>query len=254
MERLLTGAAALGIRLDRGQVERFRAYHEALVHWNRRVNLTSIVDEDRVQSHHFLDSLTAASALPRPILQHGRIVDVGSGAGFPGVPLKIAFPGLSLALVESTGKKAEFLERLVGLLGLYGVEVLAGRAETLGREPRLRERFDAVLARALGPLPVVAELTLPFARLGGALIAQRRGDLAREVEDAAPALRALGGGAADVRFVDLPDLADGRALVVVAKVAPTPERYPRRPGAPSKRPIGGHGSAAGRASGTDGLV
>ncbi len=241
MERLVTGAAALGIRLDREQIGRFRTYHEALILWNRRINLTSIVDDDRVQSHHFLDSLTVASALPRPVLQDGRVMDVGSGAGFPGVPLKIAFPGLRLALVESTGKKVEFLERLVGLLGLSGVEVLTGRAETLGREPRFRERFDAVLARALGPLPVVAELTLPFARIGGVLVAQRRGDLAREVEEAAPALDALGGGAADVRPVDLPGLADGRALVVVTKIAQTSERYPRRPGAPSKRPIGARG-------------
>ena len=248
MERLRSGAAALGIDLDADRLSRFQAYFEGLVSWNRRTNLTRIVERDQVQVLHFLDSLTVALALPGSVLETGRVLDVGTGAGFPGVPLKIAFPAIRLGLLESASKKIGFLEWLVERLGLSGVvEVHAGRAETLGRQPDLRGRFDAVFARAVGPMPVVAELTLPFLRVGGLLVAQRRGNLARQVEDAAVAIAALGGGAARVRNIELPGLSDGRALVVVEKLTPTPDRYPRRPGAPSKRPLGVRASRTGAA-------
>jgi 16S rRNA (guanine527-N7)-methyltransferase len=247
MERLRSGAAALGINLDADRLSTFQAYFEGLVSWNRRTNLTRIVERDQVQVLHFLDSLTVALALPGSVLETGRVLDVGTGAGFPGVPLKIAFPAVRLGLLESASKKIGFLERLVKGLGLSGVEVHAGRAETLGRQPDLRGRFDAVFARAVGPLPVVAELTLPFLRVGGLLVAQRRGNLARHVEEAAEAMAALGGGAARVRTIELPGLSDGRALVVVEKLAPTPDKYPRRPGAPSRRPLGVRASRTGAA-------
>ncbi len=234
---LLAGADALGIALTDAQQSAFARYHHALADWNRRVNLTSVDGWEEVQTVHFLDSLSVAAALPPEVLDGGRILDVGSGAGFPGLSLKIAFPGLRVALLESVGKKAAFLRAVVDILGLHDTEVLHGRAEDLAHRPELREAFDAVLARGLAAMPVLAELTLPFARTGGVVVAQKKGDVAAELDEAAEAVRLLGGGPLDVRWLRMPGLPDERALVSSPKVAPTPDQYPRRPGMPRKRPL-----------------
>ena len=237
-DRLLAGAADLGITLTEAQQAAFARYFHALADWNRRVSLTSVDDWEGVQTVHFLDSLSVASALPSAMLEGGRILDVGSGAGFPGLPLKVAFPGMNVALLESVGKKAAFLRAVVDLLALQDVEVLHGRAEDLAHHPDLREAFDAVLARGLAKMPVLAEITLPFARIGGVVVAQKKGDVAAELEDAGEAVRLLGGGPLATRWLRLRGVPDERALVSTPKVAPTPARYPRRPGAPRKRPLG----------------
>ena len=235
---LLAGAADLGIALTDEQQTAFARYFHALADWNRRVNLTSIDGWDEVQTVHFLDSLSVAAALPPEVLDGGRILDVGSGAGFPGLPLKIAFPRLRVALLESIGKKAAFLRAVVDLLGLHDAEVIHGRAEALAHRPELRESFDAVLARGVATMPVLAELTLPLCRVGGVVVAQKKGDVAAELEQAEEAVRLLGGGPLDTRWLCLRGLPDERALVSAPKVAPTPDRYPRRPGMPRKRPLG----------------
>ena len=237
-ERLLAGAADLGVALTDEQQATFVRYFHALADWNRRVNLTSVDGWDEVQTVHFLDSLSVASVLPNEVLQGGHILDVGSGAGFPGLPLKIAFPRLRLALLESTGKKTAFLRAVVDLLGLHETEVLHGRAEEIAHRPELRESFDAVLARSLAKMPVLAELTLPFARIGGVVVAQKKGDVVAELDEAGEAVRLLGGGPLAVRWLRLRGIPDERALVSAPKVAPTPDQYPRRPGVPRKRPLG----------------
>lgn len=237
MQILAQGSAELGIRFTEAQLDRFQAYYETLADWNRRINLTRITGLEEVQVKHFLDSLTVVLAVS---LQPGdslKVIDIGAGAGFPGLPLKLAFPETELTLVESVGKKAGFLEEVIAVLGLEGVEVHTGRAETLARQPGLRENFDFVLARGLARLPVLAEYTLPFCRVGGTVVALKHGSVAAEIDQASNALRTLGGAAPQVRRVDVTGLTDDRVVVAVEKVAPTPDGFPRRPGIPAKRPL-----------------
>jgi 16S rRNA (guanine527-N7)-methyltransferase len=228
----------LGIILDTAQLDKFRCYYEELITWNARVNLTTIVDWEAVQVQHFLDSLTCALVLPAAA--HGSpyaIVDVGAGAGFPGLPLKIVLPYARLTLVESVAKKAAFLRHVVQVLGLDGVEVLALRAEEAGRAPTHREVYDLAVARAVAALPALVEYTLPLVRPAGLLVAMKGRAVEEEVATAQGAIAALGGRLREIRPVTLPGLEGPRHLVVVEKVHPTPEQFPRRPGIPAKRPL-----------------
>jgi 16S rRNA (guanine527-N7)-methyltransferase len=236
---LVEGARLLGIELAPGQLARFDRFAAALREANRDLNLTRITDPAAVETKHFLDSLTAALPL-LDRLRAGeavRLVDVGAGAGLPGLALKIAFPSIRVALVESIGKKARFLRRVVAELGLDQVEVVHERAETAARDPAHRDRYDWATARALGSLPVVIELTAPFLEPGGLLVAQRKGDLDAETLSAAPAFAAVNMWARLPVPIHLPGLEDGRGLVVGEKYGLTPQRYPRRPGLPAKRPL-----------------
>ncbi len=244
MDTLVAGAEALGVALGAEQLAAFARYRDELLAWNARVNLTSIVAPAEVETRHFLDSLTCVAPLrarwgPALSVLPLRCIDVGSGGGFPGVPLRLALPRLRVTLLEATGKKVAFLEHLIATLGLGGVATIAERAETLAHAPAHRESYDAAFARALAPLPALLELTLPFLRVGGLLVAQRKGDLAGEVAAAAFACETLGGAAPRIEPVTVPPLDDGRALVVVEKAAATPAAYPRRPGVPAKRPLVG---------------
>lgn len=234
MERLIAGAQRLGLLLTPEQVESFELYYEELIRWNSKVNLTTIVDYEQVQLKHFLDSLTLTLAVEDipPLL-----LDVGTGAGMPGVPLKILFPSIHLTLLESVARKASFLEHLVARLGLEGVEVLTGRAEHLAHDGRYRQRFDLVLSRGVAKLATLAELALPFCTIGGAFIAQKKGGIEGEIEAAARAIDILGGRLRGVKRVGLEELGEERALVIIDKLTLTPQRYPRRAGIPQKRPL-----------------
>lgn len=240
MGLLTEGATALGIDLTPGQIAQIDQFGAAILDANQHLNLTRITAPDDVERLHFLDSLTAALPL-LPRLQAGEqlwLMDVGTGAGLPGVALKIAFPALHVTLLESTGKKATFLRGIVEQFHWDDVEVVAERAETAGRDERFRDQYDWVTARAVAPLPVVVEICAPFLSTGGFLVAHRRGDLDADVEHAAVAFAELKLWARRPQMVDLPTLADGRGLVIGEKYARTPERYPRRPGIPAKRPLG----------------
>ncbi|MFA5056399.1 MAG: 16S rRNA (guanine(527)-N(7))-methyltransferase RsmG [Dehalococcoidia bacterium] len=233
MQKLVEGAQRLGLTLTPRQIERFQVYYDELVDWNRRMNLTAIVDYDEVQVKHFLDSLTVSAAfsdIP------STVVDVGTGAGLPGMALKIVHPEIALTLIDSVQKKALFLNYLVDVLKLDGVEIVTGRAEELAHDECYRERFDAVLARGVSKMAVLAELTLPFCAVGGVLIAMKKREDHGEVDAADAALRMMGGRLRRVVGIDLPELTD-RALVVVDKVKSTPDKYPRRSGIPQKRPL-----------------
>lgn len=239
MEKLVRGAQELGIPLKESHLDLFWIYYKELVEWNRRFNLTAITDYEGVQIRHFLDSLSCLVALPRAELQAGaRVIDVGTGAGFPGLPLRIVCPGMRLTLLEATRKKVDFLEYLVQRLGLQDVEIIHGRAEDLGHRPGYRERYDWAVARALAEMPTLAEYLLPLVRVQGAVLAQKGENAPAEVHAAEEAIRILGGRVRRLVPVDLHGLAETRYLVIVDKVAATPEKYPRRPGMPGKRPLG----------------
>ncbi len=223
--------------LSDDQIRRFQVYERELEAWNRHFNLTRITGREQVQTLHFLDSLTAVLAFSAEIESDGRVIDIGAGAGFPGIPLKIALPELRLTLVESVGKKVSFLEHLLDTLKISDVQLLHGRSETIAHDPRHRGVFDVAMARGLAPLRVLVELALPFCRVGGILVAHKKGDIDQELQDAQTAISLMGGRLAKVQPVCVTGLEDNRALVIVEKVSPTTDRYPRRAGIPKKRPL-----------------
>jgi 16S rRNA (guanine527-N7)-methyltransferase len=238
VELLVKGADALGIQLDATQTDQFRRYYEQIVEWNERVNLTRITDWEQVQVHHFLDSLSIGMVLsPTLRRSNGRVLDVGSGAGVPGVPLMIAFPGLQVTLLEATAKKAKFLAHVAEELSLSNLRVCTGRAESLAHHTELRESFDAVVSKAVAKLNVLAELTLAFCRVGGVVVAQKGLAVHDEVQEADRAIGLMGGETEEVREITLLGATGPRSLVVIRKSTATPDRYPRRPGMPAKRPL-----------------
>lgn len=236
MKAWTAAAAELNIHLTPGQIDQFETYLALLLDWNRRLNLTAVRDPELIRYRHFLDSLTCVLAIGSP---HGpfSLVDVGSGAGFPGIPLKIFYPQMQLTLVESVGKKARFLEAVVAELGVSDTAVHTERAEVLGQMASFREQYDWAAARAVAELRVLAEYLLPLCQLGGHMLAQKGPAAPQEVAAAMPAIKTLGGDTPILTPVRLPDKADAQLLVVVRKTAVTSPKYPRRPGIPGKRPL-----------------
>jgi 16S rRNA (guanine527-N7)-methyltransferase len=239
MEYLDSGAKKLGLLLSSVQIEQFYTYYQELIAWNKKINLTSITDFREVQIRHFLDSLSVTLAFKQPIIGADlHLIDIGAGGGFPGLPLKIALPAIKMVLLEATAKKAAFLHHIAQRLNLDNVEILVGRAEEIAHNPQYREQFNMVLSRAVAPLATLIELTLPFCNIGGSLIAQKKGAIFLEVSRATKAIEIIGGSRPRVKGIKLAELADDRYLIIIDKIAPTPDKYPRRPGIPAKRPIG----------------
>ena len=255
MKLLQEGARDLGLHLTSHHLRVFQLYYQELDAWNRKYNLTTVTGYDDVQLKHFLDSLTGLLALPvsggggckplpsvvplstkeAPLL----CIDVGTGAGFPGLPIKIMRPAVQVTLLDSTRKKIDFLEHLVKRLDLDGVQPLWGRAEQVGQDAHHRERYDVAFSRAVAGLAVLAEYCLPLCRVGGCFIAHKGVEIDAELQNAVPAIAQLGGRLRDVRVLRLPGLRDSRSLIVIDKVAETPAKYPRRAGMPAKRPLTG---------------
>lgn len=226
----------LNIKLTSAQLAAFDTYARELTTWNAHTNLTAITEPDAIAVRHFADSLSCLLVM-RGRLAGGRVVDVGAGAGFPGLPLKIVCPSMHVTLVEATGKKVAFLEHVVDVLGLGQVTLVNERAETIGQMPEHREQYDWVLARAVAAMPTLAEYLLPLAKVGGSCLAQKGETAPQEINDAQAAIRLLGGHVEQLRPVELPTVAETRYLVELKKVAATPPKYPRRPGMPNKRPL-----------------
>ena len=240
MRELVQGIRSWGLELSEEQLQAFQTYYEELSTWNARYNLTAITGRRQVQIRHFLDSLSCllildsyfSSDLPPP-----RLIDIGSGAGFPGMVIKIFRPDWDLTLVDSVRKKVQFLEHMVQELQLNKVTILRARAEALGQDPVYREQSDVAVGRAVADLPVLAEYLLPFCQVGGMMLAFKGPKVKAEVQRAQLAISTLGGRVAEVREVDVPDLGEARYLVVVKKIAPTPAPYPRKAGVPGKKPL-----------------
>ena len=229
----------LGIQLSATQIGALEIYEQELLRWNERTNLTAIRDAEQIRIKHFLDSLTCLSVMRSPggRIACERMIDVGTGAGFPGVPLKIIYPGIQLTMVESVGKKADFCRHLVGTLRLEGVQVVQERVEAVGQMPAHRQQYDWAVARAVAVMPVLVEYLLPLVRVNGAMLAMKGESAPPETQQAEHAIRLLGGHLRKLTPITLPGVVEERYLVVVDKVAATPDAYPRRVGIPAKRPL-----------------
>jgi 16S rRNA (guanine527-N7)-methyltransferase len=233
LENLLNdGAREIGISLTSQETSKFKLYLKELLVWNKRVNLTAITEEREVIVKHFLDSLLVLGVFR---ISTQSIVDIGAGAGFPGIPVKIVKPDARLTLIDSVGKKIEFLKHLVSVLGLQGVEVIWGRVEDVVRQHR--ECFDLSVSRAVAPLNVLLEYSLPSLKIGGVMLALKGEDVGEEVASSKNALKLLGGRLKKVFKVVLPTTEVFRSIVIVEKISKTPEKFPRRAGMPKKRPL-----------------
>lgn len=229
------GLAELEVTLSEKQLAQFINYYELLVEKNKVMNLTAITEFDEVVEKHFLDSISLVMAVEPEDVQ--TVIDVGTGAGFPGIPLKIAFPHLQITLLDSLQKRVDFLNMVIMKLGLKGIRAVHGRAEDLGREPKYREKYDLCVSRAVAALPVLSEYCLPFVGEGGLFIAYKAKDVENECRKSENAVETLGGVIADLVLFDLPGTGMDRALVVIEKEEHTPKMYPRKAGIPEKKPL-----------------
>lgn len=236
MEKLFSEAQTLlGLRLTPRQSAAFEMYEQELLAWNEKFNLTAIRTPEGIRTKHFLDSLTCLLAFQEK--PPARLIDIGTGAGFPGIPLKIVLPSMQLTLVESVGKKADFCQHVVNLLGLEKVEIVKARAEELGQNPAYRQKFDWAVARAVANLPELAEYLLPLVRVGGGMLAQKGESAPAEAQISEKAFHLLGGRLRQLKPITLPGVVDERYLVIVDKVSATPSAYPRHVGVPHKKPL-----------------
>ena len=228
-------AALLDIELSDEQLLQFERLTQLLLTWNQRMNLTAISDPAEIAVKHYLDALTLKRVLPECDGLH--LIDVGAGAGFPGLPMAIAFPQLQTTLMDSTAKKLRFIDHAAESLGLHKVRTLHARAEDAGRDQRHRQAYDIVVARAVARLPVLVEYCLPLCKLGGQVIAMKGASAFDETNAAAKAIDAFGGELFAIEEIRLPTLDHPRYLIVIDKVAETPKRYPRQAGTPSRQPL-----------------
>ena len=229
------GCKELGITLDEIQKKQFTDFYEYLVEKNKVMNLTGITEFQEVLIKHFLDSLACVKAVDMSRIK--RIMDIGTGAGFPGVPLKIAFPHLEACLLDSLKKRVNFLEETFQLLKLENITAIHGRAEEYAKNKQYREIYDLCVSRAVSNLATLSEYCLPYVKTGGYFISYKSGTVQEEVEQAQKAVKILGGRIQDVVYFQLPDSEIQRSLVVIEKIKATPGRYPRKAGTPLKEPL-----------------
>jgi 16S rRNA (guanine527-N7)-methyltransferase len=246
MQRLLSGTAQMGLALPSSQAAAFDVYTRELLAWNEQFNLTAITDPEQVEIRHYLDSIALLPALAglegvslaALLGRSPSMVDVGAGAGLPGLALRILWPKLRLCCIEATSKKVRFLEHMTALLSMSDVQLVHGRAEELALRPPYRAAYDLVVARAVASLPTLVEYLLPLARRGGRVVAYKGSAAHEEALAAEQAIRLLGGHLRKLIPVEVPGLAETRVLVVIDKISQTPDGFPRGRGLPRKQPIG----------------
>jgi len=235
---LINGAQKMGINLHEEQIKKFSRYLELLVQWNQKINLTSLKTPQEIIIKHFLDSISCIKIINKYIRVEGiHIIDVGTGAGFPGIPIKIVCPSISLSLLEARKKKTIFLEKITKEINFQKVEILNGRAETFGKCPDYRQKYDIVLSRALAFLSTLSEYCLPLVRVGGLFVAQKGRSYKEEIDKALKAVQFLGGELIGVESVRIPFINQERHLLIIKKIKDTPSEYPRKEGIPQKRPL-----------------
>lgn len=236
MDKLIHEAQALfNVHLTGRAILALATYEKELISWNQKFNLTAIRDSEGIRVKHFLDSFSCVLAWKANPPAH--LIDVGTGAGFPGIPLKILYPSMQVTLVESVGKKAAFCQHVIDVLRLDGVEILNARAEDVGQNPRHREKYDWALARAVANLRVLSEYLLPLVKVGGTMLAQKGESGPAEAQSAEHAMRLLGGKLQQLIPLTLPGVAEERYLVLVDKFHATPPKYPRKAGTPYREPL-----------------
>ncbi|MBQ3558440.1 MAG: 16S rRNA (guanine(527)-N(7))-methyltransferase RsmG [Agathobacter sp.] len=223
----------ISIELSEEQLEQFRIYYEMLVEKNKVMNLTGITEWDEVLEKHFLDSISLIRAVD--LNQELSVMDMGTGAGFPGIPLKIAFPNLKVTLADSLNKRVLFLQEVIEALKLEGIEAIHGRAEDLARDKKYREQYDLSVSRAVANLSTLSEYCLPFVKIGGQFISYKSGEIEEEVASSKSAVFLLGGKVKEIVKFELGE--SGRSFIVIDKVKGTPKTYPRKAGTPSKKPL-----------------
>lgn len=233
--KLINGLDQWKIPYEMEHIEDFEVYRKLLVDWNTKMNLTGITETEEVYIKHFLDSL---SPFKLPYIQNGdRIIDVGTGAGFPGLPMKVLNRSLTLTLLDSLNKRVQFLNTVSESIGLQAVECIHGRAEDYGKNPEYRETYDVAVSRAVANLSVLSEYVLPFVKVGGYFIALKGPDVQAEVDQAVNAIETLGGRVKETHEFVLPGTDITHSMVVVEKIKETPKKYPRKAGKPSKSPL-----------------
>lgn len=234
-ERFDNELKEFGIVLTEKQKEQFQKYYEIMVEWNKVMNLTGITEYDEVNLKHFTDSLSIAKMKKMEEIQS--FIDVGTGAGFPGIPLKIAFPHMKAVLLDSLNKRVKFLNTVIDELGLEDIETCHGRAEEYAKKKEYREQFDLCVSRAVANLSTLSEYCLPFVKQGGCFVSYKSGTSDDEIMQSEKAVKILGGKIKNIDKFELPGTDMGRALVEIEKVKATPGKYPRKAGMPSKEPL-----------------
>lgn len=234
-DKFKSGLSDLGIELTEKQIDQFLTYYEMLVEKNKVMNLTTITEFDEVIEKHFLDSLSLIKV--KDLHNRTNVLDLGTGAGFPGIPLKIAFPELNITLMDSLNKRILFLQDVINELGLTDIEAVHGRAEEAARNKKYREKYDLCVSRAVANISTLSEYCLPFVKVGGQFISYKSGNIDEELNSAKKGIKILGGTITDVHKFDLGENKQGRSFVIIDKNQPTPKTYPRKAGTPSKNPL-----------------
>ena len=232
---LENGCQELGIQLNGQQKEQFIKFYEYLIEKNKVMNLTGITDFEEVLTKHFLDSLSCVKSIDMTKVK--TMIDIGTGAGFPGVPLKIAFPHLQACLLDSLKKRVNFLEESFQLLGLTDITAIHGRAEDFAKQKEYREQFDYVVSRAVANLTVLSEYCLPYVKEDGYFLPYKSGDIKEEAANSKKAVKILGGSIEDIISFEIPDTDMARTILKIHKTKATPKRFPRKAGLPTKEPI-----------------